>query len=145
MAPNHAGVRYNLGNALLQDGRPIEAVEAFISCLQLAPDFGAGYVNLANTLRQLASLEQAQAMAERAVQHLPDVPEAMICLANVLHEQAKYPEAAQLYRQVLNLSARPCRRSQQPGQYIMRHGTIDGGPGHGGIGNARPRCRRGAA
>jgi hypothetical protein len=67
----------------------------------VAPGFGAGYVNLATTLRGLTLLEQAQAMAEVAVQLLPREPEATLCLASVLHDRADYRGAVGLYRQAL--------------------------------------------
>ncbi len=82
-------------------GRPVEAVDAFVSCLQVSPDLGAAYVNLATTLRGLGLIEQARVMAELAVQRLPDEPEAKICLAAALHDQTDYPAAVKLYRQVL--------------------------------------------
>ena len=100
-SPEHGGTWYNLGNALLAVGRPVEAVDAFVACLRVAPELGAAYLNLASTLRGLAMLEQARTMAELAVQHLPDEPEAKTCLAAVLHDQADYGAAVRLYRQVL--------------------------------------------
>jgi Tetratricopeptide repeat len=63
LAPNHAAVAYNLGNALRQAGKPVDAIHAFLRCLRLVPDFGPAYVNLADTLRHLGMLEQARVMA----------------------------------------------------------------------------------
>ena len=95
--------RYNLGNALCRSARPVEAVDALLSCLRLAPVSAPRYVNLAHALRHLALLDQAQAMAEFGVELLPHVPDAKICLANVLHDR-RIAAAAVLYRQVLEVA-----------------------------------------
>ena len=58
-SPNHGGTWYNLGNALLAAGRPVEAVDAFVTCLRLAPELAAAYLNLAGTPRGLGMLDQA--------------------------------------------------------------------------------------
>jgi hypothetical protein len=81
--------------------RRVEAVDAYVGCLRVSPDFGPAYLNLSATLRVLIRLDQAQAMAEQAVRLLPDEPEATLCLAAVLHDKAEYAAAARLYRQAL--------------------------------------------
>jgi Flp pilus assembly protein TadD len=102
LKPDHAATYFNLGNAQNAAGRRVDAADAFLACLRLSADFAPAYINLASTLRLLALLDHAQAMADAAVRLLPYDPEALICLASVLHDKADYASAIRLYRLALD-------------------------------------------
>ena len=80
---------------------PAEAVESLVACLQIAPDFGPGYVNLANLLRQFGHLAQAAAMAEAAIALLPGHTPPIASLAAIRHDSGDFAGAVALYDRLL--------------------------------------------
>lgn len=59
-------VFFHLGNALFRAGRVAEAVEAWETCADLAPDFGLVHDNLAVAYLDLGRVEDASALRARA-------------------------------------------------------------------------------
>ena len=57
--PAHADARNNLGTALLAEGRPEEARQAFEQALVQRPDFPEAFYNLGNAWRELGNLTEA--------------------------------------------------------------------------------------
>jgi len=87
--PAHAKARNNLGIALIQAGRPKEAITQFEQAVKLRPTLSQGYLNLAlaldkvgrradaiNRLQQLLALRSDDRDARRLLDHLVSLPPA---------------------------------------------------------------------
>ncbi len=53
LQPDYADAHYNLGNALLQQGKQAEAIDHFRQTLHINPDHAPAQSNLVNALRRL--------------------------------------------------------------------------------------------
>ena len=94
LAPQHAGVNYNLGKTLQKFGRLEEAEASYRQAIALKPDFPEAHSNLGNTLQELGRLEEAEASYRKAIALKPDYPKAHNNLGNTLQELSKSKKAA---------------------------------------------------
>ena len=69
-----AAAYWNLGNALRDQKKPVDAEAAYREALALKPDFPEAYNNLGLTLRDQKRLADAVAAFREADQRLPDDP-----------------------------------------------------------------------
>jgi len=82
--PDSAEAHYNLGKALLQEGRLEEAMAHFEQALRIQPDYAAAHYNLANALARTGKIGEAIAHFEQALRSKPGDPEVQNDLAWLL-------------------------------------------------------------
>jgi len=101
IAPNSAEAHYNLGTALMKQGRSEQAIVSFQTSLVLAPGNYDVLNNLAVALTAVDKLAEAEAMARRAIALLPNGPLAHNTLALVLSQQMRLTEAIDSFKAAL--------------------------------------------
>src|SRR5215831_9615077 len=92
---------FNLGNALMGQGKLDEAIAAYRRAIRSKPDYAAAYPNLGNVLMDQGRLDEAIAAYRRAIGIKPDLAEAYSNLGNALAGQGKLDEAIAAYRQAI--------------------------------------------
>src|SRR6185437_14703427 len=95
----------NLGNALMEEGRPEDAATWYRRALALQPNYPEAQNNLGNALKELGRLEEALASYQRAATLRPNYPEANNNLGNALQQAGRLDEALAAYERAL--AARP--------------------------------------
>jgi tetratricopeptide (TPR) repeat protein len=105
-AEQHRGeVHLYLGDALEDLKRDREAAEQYaVAARLLAPDDGAGWFGLGNSLVRQGQFAQAAAAFSAAAKSEPRDPKPMFALGNALAAQGQYSAAAEAYRRALALA-----------------------------------------
>lgn len=108
--PSNGPALYGLGRALLDQGRPADALKTFHRLNTLFPDDPAILEALAATLARLPAPRRTDiaaglAYAERASQLQPGAPEAWHLLSVLRHFDGDYARAAEASRQAIALDA----------------------------------------
>ena len=88
----------HLGNALHNQGRYVEAVDAYRVAAEQRPDNDLAYANLGLVLNELGRYEEAETHLRRALALNPQDWHAHLNLGNALHSQGRYVEAVAAYR-----------------------------------------------
>jgi len=84
---------HNLGVALVEQGRPQEAVGHYRRSITIKSDFPDAYVNLGVALQRMGRLDEAMAQYRRGLMFQPDDPEAHMNLGVALTEKGRLQEA----------------------------------------------------
>lgn len=101
--PGDARARYNLGLALEEAKRPMEAEEAYALAIQAKPDFAQAAINLGVLFMKEGRTEEALAMLGSAVSMRPDYFQTHFNLG-VAHQQMKqWDEAIAAYGKTVEL------------------------------------------
>jgi len=93
----------SLGLILVNQGRPLEAIEQFVQALQIKPDFAEAHNDLANALLDLGKVAEAIAECTEALRIRPDYAETHNNLGYALASQGKVAEAIAQYWEALRL------------------------------------------
>jgi tetratricopeptide (TPR) repeat protein len=96
-----AGLRSELGNILVDQGRHEEAIESFREVVASYPELAAPHYNLARALKRQGQTEEALQHYRTALQLQPNYPEAHTNLGNLLLDQNKTEAAMHHYREAL--------------------------------------------
>lgn len=96
--PNHPFSWKILGALFGQAGREIEALNANQLAVQLAPQDASVYNNLANTLRGMGRLKDAEANYRKAIAIKPEFAEAYNNLGTTMAEMGRLEDAETNYR-----------------------------------------------
>ncbi len=83
----------NLGDALYEQGRYEEALEATRIAVERRPKHFQAHFNLGATLDKLGRFEEAETHLRRAIALSPQAQNAYLNLSKVLYEQGRYAEA----------------------------------------------------
>ena len=103
LEPQNAQARYNMGKALMEQGKlEEEATEAFSKAIDLKPDYAEAHNNIGVALQEQGKLEEATEAFKKAISTKPDYAEAYNNAANILKEQGKLEEAIEAYKKVLS-------------------------------------------
>ena len=92
---------YNMGNALKDQGKLEEAIEAYNKALAIKPDYAEAYNNMGNALKDQGKLEEAIEAYNKALAIKPDYAEAYNNMGNALKDQGKLEEAIEAYNKAL--------------------------------------------
>jgi len=103
LKPDYTEAHYNLGNALLVQGKLEEAAACYRRVLALKSDYIEAYNNLGLTLKEQGKLEEAAACYRQVLALKPDFAEAYNNLGLTLHDQDKFDEAVACYHQALSI------------------------------------------
>jgi tetratricopeptide (TPR) repeat protein len=80
-----------LGNALLESGKPREAIEHYEQALRIKPDYAEAHNNLGVALMELGRTQDAIAQYEQALRINPNFSEAQKGLARARAVQEGKP------------------------------------------------------
>ena len=103
LRPENAGARLNIGTALLDAGRPDEAIGQYTAAIELAPAYTQAHMGLGAALTQLHQLDEAVKEYDIALRLSPDLAEAHFGLGTTLREMGKLNEAIHKYETALRL------------------------------------------
>jgi Flp pilus assembly protein TadD len=101
--PNNPRARNNLGLALVQVGRPAEAIVQYEQALRVKPDFAQAHYGLGVALARVGRLPEAIVQYEQALRIRPDYAEPHFYLGIALVQLGKTQEATEHYEQALRL------------------------------------------
>lgn len=91
----------NVGTALLDEGRPQEAVEALSLAAEMKPDFAGTYVNLGLAYFALGDLPAAEAEFHKSLELDPGLAAAYYCIGRVHAKREEYDAAIASLRQAI--------------------------------------------
>jgi tetratricopeptide (TPR) repeat protein len=101
LRPISPGISLNLGMALIANGQPDEAIEAYNQAVRLKPDYSAAHNNLGWALRQQKKWTEARAHLEKAILLNPAYAEAYAGVGTVLLDQGHVAEAIEKCREAI--------------------------------------------
>lgn len=125
LAPHHASVHSNLGEACRQLARFEEAVGHFRTALRLKPDHADALNNLGLALGSLGKPEEAIASFRHALRLKPDFAEAHNNLGNALKDQGHLDEALGCFRAALQFRPASADAHSNLGNLHKERGEID--------------------
>ncbi|MGW3352616.1 tetratricopeptide repeat protein [Nonomuraea rubra] len=91
--PGTVKARYGLGRILLDDSRPVEAMECFDAVLERDPDHAGALRRRVSALRDLCRFGEAEAFAETAISRVPRCPDLHTELAWLFSDRGRDDEA----------------------------------------------------
>ena len=94
----------NLGIALRQQDKPVEAISTFGQVLKLKPDFAQAYSELGSALQMHGQLDEAIEHFRRALSFNPTYAQAAFNIATVFAAQGKPADAVTALQQAIKLS-----------------------------------------
>jgi tetratricopeptide (TPR) repeat protein len=103
LRPGFIEARINLGNVLVQQGKPAEAEVCYREVLRLRPNYAEAQNNLGAALRSQNRLTEAAVCYEQAIRLKPDYREAYENLGDVLGQLGRLDEAIAACRQALRV------------------------------------------
>jgi len=103
LLPDDADAHSNLGTALQNLGRTVDAVASYRRALEIKPDFAEAHYNLGNALLGLGQLDLAVASYRRALEIKPYNINALYNLGNALKTLGQLDDAVASYRRVLEI------------------------------------------
>jgi tetratricopeptide (TPR) repeat protein len=92
-----------LGIAQVAQGKLEDAITSYQRAVELRPDAGGAFLNLADALQRKNQHEQAAACLQECLRRIPAFPDAHYNLGNVLQSLGRLEEAADHYRQAAKL------------------------------------------
>ena len=92
-----------MGNALTDQGKLEQAIEAYKTALSLKSDYADAYNNMGNALTDQGKLEQAIEAYKTALSLKPDHADAYYNMGTTLREQGKLEEAIEAYSKALSI------------------------------------------
>jgi len=128
-APSAAGY-YNLGNALVKQGRIDEAIESYQQALQLDPSYPVAHYGLGNTFAQQGKLEDAKHHLRGAVRLDPNFAEAHNNLGNALARLGELRDAIEHFRKALELDPVLAETHFNLGNALVQTGHLEEAIGH---------------
>ena len=93
LEPRNAQALYNMGKAMIEQGKLEEATESFSKAISLKPDYAKAYNNMGAALQAQGQLNEAIEAYTKAVSINPDFYDAYYNLGNALTDQGKLKEA----------------------------------------------------
>jgi tetratricopeptide (TPR) repeat protein len=103
--PENARGHYNLGVALTDEARPLEAIAEYERAIALRPDYGGAHDNLGSTLAMLGRFDEALEHNREAVELMPDDARPLANLALTMFAAGRHPVALAAVERALALDA----------------------------------------
>jgi tetratricopeptide (TPR) repeat protein len=128
LLPRFPAAYINLANALMSQNRRAEAIEKLRTALSIEPDHVTALTNLSYALTQLGDvdlLDEAEALARRAVALSPRLAPAVENLGHVLRLQGRPEEALRCYQRSSELDPLRPAPVQCIGQLLQERGRFD--------------------
>jgi tetratricopeptide (TPR) repeat protein len=122
-APSAAGY-YNVGNALVKQGRLDQAIESYQQALKILPTYALAYYSLGNTFAQLGQLDKAIFHYQEAIKMDPDLAEAHNNLGNALARQGQLGEAIGHFQEALKIRPDSAQLHYNLGRVLAGQGNL---------------------
>ncbi|WP_438481407.1 tetratricopeptide repeat protein [Oleiharenicola lentus] len=126
-SPTKAIFQGTLGNALLEAGRPDEAIATYRHALELSPHEAIHSYNLANTLMQAGQMEESGRLFDRARALDPHDPEILGAYAVWLRRSGRAQESVALLQEALRLQPDSARLHSHLGVSLLAAGRATEG------------------
>ena len=123
--PRHTAALNNLGSALLDLGRFIEAEQHFRGVLAIDPNFVEAHRNLGNVLRLRGYFAESENSLRRAIKLKPNSLEALCSLGLTLVARGRTHEARGRFRKVLKTKPRQIAALHGLGQVALMEGRFE--------------------
>ena len=114
-----------MGDALKDQGKLEESVEAYNKALAIKPDYVEAYNNLGNTLKDQGKLEESVEVYNKALAIKPDYVEAYNNMGNALNEQGKLEEAIEAYNKALLIKPDYADAYNNMGNALKEQGKLE--------------------
>ena len=115
----------NSPNALKEQGKLEEAIEAYNKALAIKPDYAEAYNNMGITLKEQGKLEEAIEAYNKALAIKPDYAEAYNNMGNALKEQGKLEEAIEAYNKALAIKPDYAEAYNNMGVTLQEQGKLE--------------------
>ena len=102
--PDNGGTHHHYGVLLERDGKLEKALDHFLRCTELQPDFPESYIHIGNVLDLLKREKEAVEYYKRALLRLPANPENYFQRGYLFNRLGNYSEALTSFRQALELA-----------------------------------------
>jgi protein O-GlcNAc transferase len=123
--PENIDVLHLLGNNLLLQRRPDEAIALLQRVIAAQPDCAEAFYNLGGAFRAGADLDNALLNYRKAVELRPEFVEALSGLAGILKAVGSYDEAETCYRRALALNPDFAEAHYNFGNLLHLMGRVD--------------------
>jgi len=124
-APVNDTPHYNLGTALLRDGKTDEAIVHFEKALEANPEYADAHINLGRAFMRKGMPAEAMARYRKAIETQPRYAEAHYNLGVVLVQDGKIDEAIACYRKALEINPAYFDARNNLGSALLRAGRVD--------------------
>ena len=114
-----------MGNALKEQSKLEEAIEAFNKALSIKPNYAEAYNNMGNILQEQGKLEEAIEAFNKALSIKPDYPEAYNNMGILLQDQGKLAEAIEAYKKALSINIDYPEAYNNIGNILKEQGKFD--------------------
>jgi serine/threonine-protein kinase len=125
LRPDSAAVLGNLGAALGQNGRNVEAIACSRKAIELDPTYANAHNNLGAQLLRKGDLDEAITSIRQAIALDPKSPRFLYNLGMVLEEKGQLDEAIACFRQAVALSPKESRCHGELGKALTSKGQLD--------------------
>jgi tetratricopeptide (TPR) repeat protein/tRNA A-37 threonylcarbamoyl transferase component Bud32 len=125
LRPDSAPAHYNLGLALVMQGKPGEGVACYQKAIEVDPKYASAYVNLGNVLRGQGKVDAAIGEYRQAIEVDPKYASAYVHLGNVLHDQGKVDAAIGEYRQAIEVDPKYVPAHNYLGNVLRGQGKVE--------------------
>ena len=106
VSPNNAVVQNNLGSALGERGKHVEAIPHFAEAVRIRPNYFDALTNWGQALREQGKAAEAVGFFQRALKLKPDSGKTHWQLGVALEDQQKHDEAMQQFYEAIKLAPR---------------------------------------
>ncbi len=129
---SYADAWYNLGNALNENDKPVEAIAAYRKSMRYKSRNAKAHYNLANVLKNLAREEKNPARYEeaiieyrRAIEYDPEHIRAHVNLGNTYKILGRYDEAIEIYNRALQIDPKHANTHHNLGDAYFQLGRYE--------------------
>jgi tetratricopeptide (TPR) repeat protein len=122
--PDDAWAYYELGNALRDQSKPLEAMQAYRAALLRQPQHAAARTNLGVILEEQRRPKEAIEEYRRALAAEPDLVDAHFNLANMLRATGSADDAMRHYREALRLEPGFYEAHNNLGELLATRGQV---------------------
>lgn len=119
LTPDRPGAHFNLGNALLNAGRPREALESLERADELEPGNPGVRVSMGICRRRLGEYEAAESLLKEALEKSPRNLAALNALGATYAEQQRFEEARHVFDKAVTLQPRSPQLRHNVGNMLL--------------------------
>jgi len=123
--PNSFVALNNLGFAMADQGKDVDAIRLFNEALRIEPDAAVTHLNLANALVRLDKLEEGIQQYYEALRLVPNYARAHTNLGLALAEQGRHLEAIEHHREALRLEPKFAEAHNNLGFELAQRGEFE--------------------
>jgi len=117
--------RINLGNALLQAGKPEEAMTHYAKALQIQPDNAEANVSYGYILAKQGKADEAAVYLNKALKIKPDHAQAHNDLGNILAQSGQLDQAIDHFQKALHSKPDYAEANYNLGNALTQKGKLD--------------------